>query len=97
MSHTPGPWVVCVNSLDNTISVEQDRERISPEDGEPTIVVQCVDDMGEGLDRETGMANARLIAMAPTMLDILIDLSEARTLESLDACREEAISLLRGM
>jgi hypothetical protein len=66
--HTPGPWVVCINSIDNKISVEQDGSSLL--EGDPTIVVDCVDDMGQGLDRKTGLANARLIAAAPTLLAV---------------------------
>jgi hypothetical protein len=65
-THTPGPWIVCVNSLDDSLSVEQDGEVITESD--PVIVVGCVDDMGDGLSRETGEANARLIAAAPDLL-----------------------------
>lgn len=69
--HTPGPWLVCVNSEDNMLSVEQDREAMerNGDYSEPAIVVMCVDDMGDRLDRATGEANARLIAAAPTLLE----------------------------
>lgn len=68
--HTAGPWVVCINSVDQMISIEQDAESLGDSDGEPTIVVMCVDDMGEGLNREIGMANARLMAAAPDLLEV---------------------------
>jgi hypothetical protein len=88
-THTPGPWIVCVNSLDDSLSVEQDGEVITESD--PVIVVGCVDDMGDGLSRETGEANARLIAAAPDLLaacDLIDDL-----VESPEAYPDETITL----
>ena len=66
--HTPGPWVVCINSLDHKISIEQDAAALI--EGDPTIVVDCVDDMGQGLDRKTAIANARLMAASPKLFDV---------------------------
>lgn len=62
--HTPEPWIVCTNSLDNSLSVEQDRAALEAAGSteEPTIVAS-VDDMGDGLSREIGEANAaRIVA-----------------------------------
>lgn len=68
---TPGPWVVCLNSEDNRLSIEQDLHNLSNEYGDPTIIVDYVGDMGQNLDRQTGEANARLIASAPELLNDL--------------------------
>ncbi len=90
--HTAGPWVVCINSIDQQISIEQDRESLEQngdESGEPVVVVMCVDDMGEGLDREIGLANAHLIAEAPEMFRII------RRLATADWIGESEINLWR--
>lgn len=64
-NHTPGPWIVCELSDDDSIfNIEQDRSRVS---SEPSIVAS-VDLMGDGVDREVGTANANLIAAAPDLL-----------------------------
>jgi hypothetical protein len=80
--HTPGPLIVCINSIDGRISIQQDREHC---EYEPTVTVDCVDDMGEGLDRETGLANAYLYAAAPDLLAACKALIDAPHYEHLAA------------
>ena len=63
--HTPEPWIVCEHDAgcrDATnfgLSIEQDRERCGEE---PSIIAE-VDIDGDGIDLETGRANAaRIVA-----------------------------------
>jgi hypothetical protein len=74
MKHTPGPWIVCTNSEDNRLSIEQDFENLPEGYSDPTIIVDCVDDMGQNLDRPTAEANARIMAAAPDLLNALSEL-----------------------
>lgn len=72
-AHTPGPWIVCEGDLESQIVfIEQDRECLIHE--EPSTIGE-IDLSGEGIDEITGLANARLIAAAP---------------ELLEACKEQA-------
>jgi len=78
--HTPGPWIVCtMDDSDNALSIEQDR--LARGDEEPSIVAE-VDLCGDGIDRTTGEANARLIAAAPDLLAACEESLRVLTLES---------------
>ncbi len=73
MNHSPGPWVVCTDATQpNIVLIEQDAERLAEEHGEPSVIGE-VDLTGDGIDKQTGIANARLIAAAPDMLVCLED------------------------
>lgn len=61
--HTPGPWKIEDGEPNSQIVY------IVESDGESTIGE--IDLSGDGIDEETGMANARLIAAAPELLTLL--------------------------
>jgi hypothetical protein len=77
--HTPGPWVLCVDSLDGELTIEQDRTAI---DEEPAVIA-TVHDGGDGIDREIALVNGAFIASAPDLLkqrDMLLEALEKAAL-----------------
>lgn len=69
--HTPGPWVVCIEDGDNcahTVFAEHQLLNGRIEAGLWDDFVVCA-----GLNHANCEANARLIAAAPDMLEVLIE------------------------
>ena len=64
-THTPGPWIVCECDESAIVYIEQDRGALHDE--EPSTIGE-IDLAGDGIDKDTGLANARLIAAAPDLL-----------------------------
>lgn len=66
MTHTPGPWIVNPSAFNNTIHAMGDSE--------PLATCHVSTDMhGKGRDGITMLqANARLIAAAPELLEMLV-------------------------
>lgn len=66
-NHTPGPWSIFIPE-----AVESERPGIVSKDGDIVIWGDVEDDAGVyGNGRDEEMANARLIAAAPDLLDAL--------------------------
>ena len=67
--HTPGPWIVCTPS-DSTdyLCIEEDSQLV----GEASTIAE-VNLGGEGISEQIGSANARLIAAAPELLEVLYE------------------------
>jgi hypothetical protein len=69
MSHTLGPWIVCDYEIEpHVVYIQQDVNQLPEGYGDVTSI-GTVDLDGQNLSREEGLANARLIAAAPDLLE----------------------------
>ncbi len=69
MEHTPGPWEARSRGLDDGTLI------VSSSDGELAVIRNSVDRTFDNNDRD--VANARLIAAAPALLEALEGLRDA--------------------
>src|SRR5688572_12981630 len=69
-THTPGPWMVASHPVNGRLPI------VSQANGRSVGAVSWLGDMPEGFKghEDECMANARLIAAAPELLDALIDI-----------------------
>jgi hypothetical protein len=81
-SHTPGPWRVEHQRALSSVAVQGDGSRVA------RIPADYVTEDGEETHTAEALANARLIAAAPEMLEALRD-AETELVEALDFARSE--------
>ncbi|MBA4086656.1 MAG: hypothetical protein C0491_02490 [Novosphingobium sp.] len=91
-AHTPGPWIIDPRHYwDKGIGIRQDA------DGWHRLYCEVDRD---DCDRDTAEANARLIAAAPALLDVAIQLEESLTADGYESVLvrdlRAAISLATG-
>lgn len=87
MNYTPGPWEVCNGGNVFTKLGAPDAAGIQAADDDGWFIADC--DMG-GLPIDQVMANAKLIAMAPTMVEAiksLLDMPELDGTKETEAVR----------
>jgi hypothetical protein len=77
-SHTPGPWRHYLNSASTADTHCVNVERVEWSDSHSIGIAYLQSYKADGYDdRDETLANARLIAVAPEMLEMLVHLAEA--------------------
>lgn len=72
LSTTPGPWIVTTQNL-----LQRDKAVICVKAGKTLIATTGMEGGMIGMSESTAIANAALIAIAPDMLDALIEIQQA--------------------
>lgn len=69
--HTPGPWKVITGIHQETTELHKKEEEWFTVESEDDTVAECLHGRCNAIDSEEALANARLIAAAPEMLQWL--------------------------